>query len=100
MLAAVLGFLSPCRITERLREEMPWNVEGREPRATRRCEVVDYFDDDLDRLIIGIHFAASLFVREIYFVSMRIAAHEGVGHVRSSPWLQDGLTQRRFHSSQ
>jgi hypothetical protein len=60
MLAAVHGFLPPFRLAERRREEMPWDVEERERAAIRRREVVDCFDNDLDRLITGIHFDANL----------------------------------------
>ena len=67
---------------------MLWYVEERKLAATRRREVVDCFDEDLDRLIAGIHFDANLSVFKIYFVSTTIAAaDDGVRHVSGSPWL-------------
>jgi hypothetical protein len=73
---------------------MLWNVEERKPAATRKREVVNCFDDDLDCLIAGMHFDANLRVFKIYFVSTTIvAADDGVGHVRS-PWLSGVLEDR------
>jgi len=75
------------------------NVQQRILAATRRREVVNCFDNDLDCPIARINFDANLRVCKIYFVSAAIpAADDGVGHASGSPWLPDGLAQRQSHS--